>query len=288
MKLFHLSKKARDRKRKNVFASLLTIFLIILFAVPTGLYFADGYIDKHFKAELPEADELIDNVNNIEYEGKSPDNLSAIDTYLVASKILNEKEYYKVTTDGIVDAQVTTQEISGIFIKDGLNYSNETYSKGMVSVASKAIYTPGSDVIIYEGKKSSNSTSYAWNNANTVTYDYYRENYGKDASYCWSYIISSKTVIAQTKCTKEDDLYTYTISLDPTTSTIYYKNQIRLLSGLKSDPEFKSIQITFTVNENFEFKSLVIKETYTMNYVGVKVTVSCVENPLSAEFSYEK
>ena len=287
MGLFHLSKKSRDRKRKNTFASILAIFLIILFAVPVGLYLSDGFVAKHFARELPDANDLLDNVNNIKYEGKTPDKLSAVDTYLVACKILDDQEYYKITTSGMIDAQLTTQTVSSSFIKDGPLYSCETFSSGMINVASKAEYIENGDVVLFDGKKTSDS-AYAWNNNTSVSYDYYKNYYGRDAKSYWSYIVSSKTVLAQTKCSEENGLYTFTISLDPITSTIIYKNAIKLNSGLKSDPEFNSIQITFTVDKDFVFKSLYVKESDIMNYVGVKVTISCFNTPIKSEFCYEK
>lgn len=288
MKTVSQKKTENVRKHKNAFSALLAVFLICLFAVPFGLYLADGYVDKYFTAEPPATEELVDDVSEIVYDGKAPSKLSAVDTFLVASKILDESNYYKITTKGTIDAQITSQSVNGSFVKDGNTYTNESYSDGMVKVATKSVYVDGGDVQMYEGKESPDKTSYAWNNKNSVSVDYYKSYYGKIATSNWSYIVSSKTVLESSSCVEEDGLFTYTISLDPQTSTILYKNQIRTNSGLKNDPVFKSIIITFTVDENYAFKSIKIAETYTMNYVGVNITVSSAESPLISTFSYEK
>lgn len=286
MQLSRHKKKNKIAKQKTIFSMILTIFMICFFAVPVGYFLGNRLISNNSSEEIVDENVLIDDVSQITYAGKTPGEMNPVDIYLVANKILSQRDYYCVTSEGEIDAQITTQTVNTIFIKDGYTYYQERLSQGIVSIANKTEYTEGGNVSLTEGKLNG-ATTVAWKGSpEVVSEEYFRSTFGMNPREINSYIVSSKTVTSSS-CEESEGLFTVTLSLNPQTSTINYKKQVRIFSGLKSDPTFTKVEITFTVDANFNFVSMSINETYTMKYLGVNITVSSGK-PVTSIFGYEK
>lgn len=284
MQLQKRKKKKDVEKKKTIFSMILTIFVICFFAVPVGYTLGNLLVSANKTDEV--YDIALDDVSQIMYAGKTPAEMSPIEVYLVANNILIGRDYYYITSEGEIDAQITSQTVNNVFIKDGQTYYQERLSKGIVSVANKVEYTEGGNVLFTEGKVGNNATV-AWKGAPaTYSKEYFISCFGMIPNEINSYVIASSTVI-DSSSKQENNLFTFTLSLNPQTSTQNYRKQVEFFSGRSnSNPTFTKVEITFTVDSDFNFVSMSINETYTMKYIGV-ITVSS-SKPVTSKFSYER
>ena len=87
------------------------------------------------------------------------------------------------------------------------------------------------------------------------------------------YLFSEKTIESSSEV-KKDEIsgnYTFTVTLKPLESALLYYKQVRRSGALESDPEFKNIQLSFTINNQWQLVTTEVNETYKAIKFGMGV-----------------
>lgn len=289
----------KSNKRKNALVKVFNFMLILLFALPVG-YYAGGWVTDHYfftpsETIIFDADESAI-LANIDFSNKTPDQLVGSEVFFVALKTLANQDYFYSRSNGVINASITTQVIDHIIEKDGDQVRQESYSTGFVNLASRSEYTLGGNVSLFEGKTTKNNSTIAWSADKVVSPDAYKLLYGKFPDQPWAYNVYPTTfkdypptVLHESECQIKDELYYFTLKLDPVNSVANYKDQIKTLSNLNKHPTFSSVEITFAVDKDFRFVSFVSRETYVMSFHGVPIPVKTDDSqPYTSTFRYEK
>ena len=272
-------------KKRHLFKYFLVCFIgIISIALGyftgnllTGKFFA---IDKY--AGISKSD-LIEDVSTISYEGKTPDQLSATDAFIVALHILHNQHTYIRNSNGELETSLgVKQYIHNRSGKSGdMHFMEVSTFSSIIKKAGRFNYKIG-DTIRYQNGTPSNTSldSVQWtDDYGDYTYDEYSELLGRRPEYESTYVVSSKTQDSASSCSINNGLYTYTIELNPTLATISYLNEISFVSDIdKSSINFSKVTLEFTVDKNFVLISQKNQEVYSVKYSGIPVTISSVYN----------
>lgn len=278
-------------KNKKQFLKYLLVCFIGVLSIMLGYFTGSLLTSKFFTIDKYAGinkEDLLEDVSNIYYEGKTPDQLSATDTFIVALHILHSQQTYIRNSNGELETSLgVKQYIHNRSGKMGDMHFMEvsTYSS-IIKNAGRFNYKIGEDIRYQNGTPSDITLdSVQWKDEyGDYTYDEYTELLGRRPEYESTYIISSKTLNSATPCTKNNNLYTYTIELNPMLATISYLNEISFVSDIeKSSINFTKVIVEFTVDENFVLISQKNQEVYTVKYSGIPVTISSVYN---ITFSY--
>lgn len=267
----------KHSKIKNAFISIFVSML----AIVLGLFAGSGINTKYFslnKYNGLNIEDLMDDFSKIKYEGKTPDQLTAVEAYLVSIYLLENKDYYKKEIFGDMQTNVgINQKLHTINLKNGEDYDfSYVSSSSMYTTTVKAIFKKNGEVREYLGNaKGTTIDTVEWTEKyKSFTYDEYTEVLGRTAEHENSYIISSKTVVSQSKCEINNGLYTYKLVLDPIKSTLTYINEISYRSGVdKSTIDIHSVEMEFTVDKDFNLVSEHHLENYSFKFGGIPVTL---------------
>ena len=276
--------------------SLISTMFTVVFAVLTGLFLGDFYLNltRETNYNFNEV-ELRDNVENAaaRVEQLGILNASAIDVFITAENNLQLIEKYQIFGTGNVKNNFSPQSIYKYCYKYNDTFYAENISYGSIKKIAQAVkYTPLSSLEAVGSVQCVQGTniqtnSAVWNGAKTeYSYVTYKEFNGVAADSFIPYIVSSKTVLPQSNIQmtdNQDGTYTGTLKLTIDSSVCLYVKQMKTLSGLSKYPNFKKITITFTVDEQCRFISLVSNESYDTN---VGFMVPC-EGDLTLTFDYD-
>ena len=276
--------------------SLISTMFTVVFAVLTGLFLGDFYLNltRETNYNFNEV-ELRDNVENAaaRVEQLGILNASAIDVFITAENNLQLIEKYQIFGTGNVKNNFSPQSIYKYCYKYNDTFYAENISYGSIKKIAQAVkYTPLSSLEAVGSVQCVQGTniqtnSAVWNGAKTeYSYVTYKEFNGVAADAFIPYIVSSKTVLPQSNIQmtdNQDGTYTGTLKLTIDSSVCLYVKQMKTLSGLSKYPNFKKITITFTVDEQCRFISLVSNESYDTN---VGFMVPC-EGDLTLTFDYD-
>lgn len=277
----------KTTQRKSAFIKLFRTFLVCLFALPIGYSIGNSYIDNYFNQTTFSEEELVDNFDTIDYLGKTPDQLSASDVFFGCRKYFVKSNIFFRLFQYTFACTNNFANCWAFYGKKGNSFVQESYSTGLVNLATRSEYTDGGTVLILDGKRNKDNSTVAWSGGENLSKETYKSRYGKDPDQLWCYIVSSKTVISSSDCEIIDGVYYYTMTLDPVTSTMNYKQQIKTLSELPSYPTFSSVSIKFAVDENFRFVYFESRETYLVSYFGAKLTIKNDDSrPYITTFNY--
>lgn len=272
--------------KKLLFTRYVPLCIIAILSILLG-YFTGTLINgKFFTADKYGGitkEELVEDISSISYEGKTPDQLSATDAFIVALYKLHNQENYTRNSLGELQTSVGVKQF--IHSKSGkvgdLHYQEVSAYSSMIKKAGKFTYEIGGNIHYQEGSPTGNSlNSVTWSEKfKDYTYDEYSNLLGRNPDYESTYIVSSKTAISSSECKKSDGLYTYTITLDPTLSTMSYIKEISFVSNIDGNTvDFTSVTMEFTLDHNFTLISQKNCETYTLKYSGIPVTINSVYN----------
>ena len=203
----------------------------------------------------------------------SPDMLSAVNNIILCSYSASQASTFAMIGTGEVLSMGTVQTVYSAKTYDGTRYAFESISKGMLTVATcDVLDSTTNEVTIHQGSNAT-STSAEWaTSGEKMSVSKFKELSGVLPSDPLPYIISDKTVESATEVVKGDDgLYTFTVTLKPIESVLYYYKQVKRSGNLEADPEFNKIEITFTINENWQFVSSSIVEDYKAVKFGIGV-----------------
>jgi hypothetical protein len=292
-----VKQKPKFNKKKFI------IFLIIvsLLGVGTGFYAGNAYVYS-IKAQIANnisEEELRDNEDKIisQNQGKSIENISPTNSYIIAEHLLSNFDNYYIYVAGSVDAAGTHQTMYTKKIKNSNDYFVENISKGSVifgidtNIAERDYYTNSGNekVNIYKGKVSSETEGNFNSLTSSFTFDEWKTKNGTTPLSSLPYIVSSKTVNDNStlkKITLDDNstiVYEFALSLKSTAGLLYGR-QIRNLSGLDGLPKFQSINLTIQINTDGSFHKVIVKEVYVVNKVIDVTTTSSMEY----DFNYIK
>ncbi len=176
---------------------------------------------------------------------------------------------------------IVSQTIRNAQIKNGDEYFEESISNSsMVHVASRSKqYGADSDSIyLLTGEATGTTTAtYPYVDSAPDGVQYSRTGYkgylGKTLDEMFIYIISRKTCYNDAcKITTVGDKTTVVLSLNPETSTYWYKIQMQNISGLDKLPTFNYVTLTYTFDSSMNLQTLHIDEQYKAQ-MGVTVDI---------------
>ena len=273
-------------KKTKKILQIVTTCIICISAIATGFFIGTKISDKYFSIDKYAGltkEELMDDISNINYEDKTPDQLNATDVFNIAINILRTRNNYIRTAFGELETSIgITQFTNSRSGKTNTSHFQEssTYSS-MIKRAGRFTYEEGEKIHYQEGTAQGNGLdTVEWVDEFTdYDYDEYEELIGRQLDYESTYIVSSKTAIESSQCAINGDEYTYTITLDPTLASLTYLKEISYVSDV--DPKtinFQSITMEFTVNSKFEFIRQQNLEVYSLKYSGIPVTINATYN----------
>ena len=168
------------------------------------------------------------------------------------------------------------QAIRSCLIKNNDKYFEESISKSsMVSLANR-MFQSGieSNVDFYSSVGSIDildngaSSEYSESSVEEYSSNAYKEKFGKTLDEMFIYFISDDTIL-NSNIEKNDNGYVINVELDPISSTANYKNQMYNISGLSGLPEFKNVNLAFTLSKELKLNKLSINENYTAKKLGI-------------------
>ena len=260
---------------------LINIVVVVLLGVFSGYFVGNYYANNVLggvQADLiPSEENLRDDVNTVikNNAGKSIDQISAVDNFVIAEDAIYKYAKVKKLCLGQITAAGVTQTLTATRIKDGDNYFGEEISckTGSIGVnyAQRFYYASGTDLVpVYNGTDIKESTA-TWPSqpSDNHTYDSFRGVMGIAPTHFQNYIISSKTIISQQYLGKTPEgNYKFSMVVDINTAVKNYMYKIKATSGSAEFPSFEKSYIEFEINDNWEF----IKITYDEEYkVSIKV-----------------
>ncbi|MDE7164901.1 MAG: hypothetical protein K2O04_05720 [Clostridiales bacterium] len=194
---------------------------------------------------------------------------------------LHHSNYFKGFTKGTVSADIGigsyTQYLTNTRIVYNKNANEsivfaETISSSSLKSLAEQKYIHNDIVIYRPAEKISGSSVTYKSNAMQMSFDDFSGKYGSVPNQLSKYIINEKTILSVKDENAQkasplnsdgsgigfnvpdklvqgaDGNYVFTLTLDPTESSKYYRNEVRTLGGADQNPKFYSVKITVTVN----------------------------------------
>ena len=200
---------------------------------------------------------------------------SGVEAYLFAENVLSIADGLQISISGTATASVATQKIKSIRKRDSngnlyllaTTYSSfkktglEAYYNGR-QFKTRTTTMVGSDL-------NAKFSDAAWKYTSLTAY---ASDFGVMPDEL-NYIVNSNTVLEESNFKFENGLYTFTLKLNPETSTQKYKYNVRANAGSDGFPTFKSVTLEVTIDQNARFKSIHYIESYTIN-VGIIATAN--------------
>lgn len=265
-------------KKIKLFSKCILTVIIIAIAILLGYLTGSSISNKYFcvnKYANLTRENFSDDISNIDYTGKSPENFTPIEVYLISLKNSTSKNYVKHLSGEILISIGITQYVDAVSTKTGDQYSfTNISSSSLYSLAERCTYTPGGDIRIQKGKLSgSNISAVQWTDKyEEYSYQEFSDILGREPINQCQYIVSTKTATEASLVNKENGKYTYEIVLDPFYATFCYVNEIAHNSGVdKSTITFKALSLKFTIDESFNIIEQYSTEVYDLVYSGIPV-----------------
>lgn len=196
---------------------------------------------------------------------------------------------------------------------NGIVFAETISSSSLKSVAEQKYADNG--IIIFRPSTSINGSSATFSDtAYQMTYEDYGSKYGTVPDQLSKYIIDEETILsvvdenAKTKSaanaarTSADETegsanggsgfdfyvpeqlvpdaegnYTFTLTLDPTKSSLYYRNEVRTLGGADQNPKFYAVSLTITIASDWTPISVTTIENYDIA-IPVLGAMNCTGN----------
>lgn len=264
--------KNKPSKKKIIITSIVSVFAISI-GVGVGVFFGQEFLGPKTNYDAFDPLSYEDDVDSL-YEQylNSNGDYSKFEPYdlvnIAYRKFELEENSYSIT-NGNIAASIVNQTLRGVSIKNDDLYFNESISQsGIVSVA-KRFYQEAGSVTTYNGSDIKNGSSASWSeeDKSISNLEDYEDEWGKTLKRSSIYIISSKTVL-NSEVNKENDNYVISLSLDPTTSVLRYVKQMEKMSDLSRKPEFTSVEMKITLDDELNLVKREIDEVYTVYMMG--------------------
>ena len=285
-----------SRKKKVLFTVLCVVLVVV---VGVAILFAVG-------AKGSTETILPNNTVNIcmtpPKDGSKPEEYSATTNVGYIIGRLSERTFYH--TDSTAEVNATTM---GINVRQDI-YATKDYKDGVmitsqVSVSGNETFAPSKAMQKFFGESSvvvrnaASDRADDWNGADTewgsgapsaiYTNDEYLAKYGLPATEICDFIINEETIVSESEVTFDAStgLYSLTVDLDTTTSVAYYLNNMRTMGNLSTNPEFKTVRITFRFQEDWSVVSMDILEEYD---TYVSLFTAATTGKTTVTFSYDE
>ena len=268
-------------KKKIKVSTIVTTSIVVTVAISSGLILGI-YFGKNMSE--PKTNYLGFDFNNYEDDNealyKRYQSNQAVDAYKpyelvnIAIEKFARNEHTKTVTHGVVEAAIVKQQIFAEDVRNGNEWYTESLSYSSIVQCGVRFYQHTDSIDEYTASKveKSGKASFPERNKKTVTYAEHEENWGKTLKRPVIFIISSKTVLDNTTF-KTDTGYDITLSLDPTLSVLRYVRQMKSISDLERYPEFKSVDVTFSLDKDLNLVQMKTVENYTVYVVGKNESV---------------
>ena len=270
-------------KKKHKILHIVTISIIAIFAILLGYVGGSFIANKHFtfnKYAGITADELRDDFSKIKYEGKTPDQLTPVEAYLVAIAKLKTLDYYQRNSFGDIQTSLgVNQTTHSRNTKNGNLFTQEFCTvSSIIKNAGVITFEENCNVTINYGKPNGKTIDdVEWGKkTETYTFEEFSEKLGQNPTIETPYIVSTKTILNEGTCTKNsNNTYTFTLILEPNLCNICTVNKMAFLSGIdKNTIEFTKVEIEFTMDSNFSMINEIYYEDYTLKYGGLPVQLT--------------
>ena len=190
----------------------------------------------------------------------------------------NEKSVSFCT--GLADTAVK-QYIRSVQIRNGSNYFEEQISKSsMVGVAKRMFQegdyadtkvfneTGSGDVIVDDD----NAYASFKDEPNVLSYNAYKEAWGRNLPDMAVYLIASSTIDSQ-ELVKDGDGYKVTLKLQPVKGAYNYRYQMKTISDLAAYPTFSLLDLTYYLDSNLNLIKMHEHSKFTATMVGISAGV---------------
>lgn len=274
--------------------TIISLIIVIVLASITGYFGAQFYIDKFMievVAVTESEDRVRDNIDKVLAlnAGKTPDQISPKDNFIIAEYYLNKETSVKKITQGTVNASGITQGLYAEKILSNGEYYSMKISSGLVSLATRLYYIDGEDTVdYYEGTSiKESSATFPSEPTKVLTQEEYKAMFGSPMTYFVNYVVSSNTVLSEEYIGKNGSgNYEFKLTLDTAFSVMNYSYEIKTTSGSSKLPKFESIELTFEIDENFRLLKTAIKEQYQVSIAQLGNMYMTTSGDLVETFEY--
>ncbi len=279
-------------KKKSLYINLSVISVI---AIVSGFFIGMWYVSNQTSGSEIYKDinieALYDDVDSIRKEAinKSPLELGAVKSCVLAFDNTFNYENVIISSQGSVEAMGTTQEITANTIRIGNEICSENLSYGKYVKVADRFYLNNNSVLHVKGNFNDNVVN--WNgDKQNLSLDEYENSMGGAINEYILYIISSKTVEKYSEVTKlEDGNYSFNLELHKVNSVVKYVKYMKATGGLQEYPVFKEpIKLSVIIDSNYRLVKVVSNEKYTaVKKVVVNIKASSV-GTLTTTFTYDQ
>ena len=269
------------RARKKIFKAAAAVTVAAAFAVGACVF-----VPKFFEESAPNVvDEGFVTVSApVPEDGSTPDMHTALENIAYMNAAFKAQESWYSEMHGTTDASIMKQSVSTFKqYSDGVLIVADITSSAMVKAARQFCYT-GDEVMwrlgsTYDASSFEEMLSCEWKSGEPYAHmylkDFIAEN-GLPATEFSVYIINEETLLSADEVVKnQDGTYSQTYYLDPAEdkAPAHYANQMVFSGGLTALPEFTSIRITYTFDDEWQVLESVVEESYKAT-MGISVSCS--------------
>lgn len=269
------------RARKKIFKAAAAVTVAAAFAVGACVF-----VPKFFEESVPNVvDEGFVTVSApVPEDGSTPDMHTALENIAYMNAAFKAQESWYSEMHGTTDASIMKQSVSTFKqYSDGVLIVADITSSAMVKAARQFCYT-GDEVMwrlgsTYDASSFEEMLSCEWKSGEPYAHmylkDFIAEN-GLPATEFSVYIINEETLLSADEVVKnQDGTYSQTYYLDPAgdKAPAHYANQMVFSGGLTALPEFTSIRITYTFDDEWQVLESVVEESYKAT-MGISVSCS--------------
>lgn len=269
------------RARKKIFKAAAAVTVAAAFAVGACVF-----VPKFFEESAPNVvDEGFVTVSApVPEDGSTPDMHTALENIAYMNAAFKAQESWYSEMHGTTDASIMKQSVSTFKqYSDGVLIVADITSSAMVKAARQFCYT-GDEVMwrlgsTYDASSFEEMLSCEWKSGEPYAHmylkDFIAEN-GLPATEFSVYIINEETLLSADEVIKnQDGTYSQTYYLDPAgdKAPAHYANQMVFSGGLTALPEFTSIRITYTFDDEWQVLESVVEESYKAT-MGISVSCS--------------
>ncbi len=262
-------------KIKEVSTSSFIIIMVIVCVVSVllgtkiGSYYVMNFLVKPDYSVYSE-EALRDDPSKIKVNGKKPSEITPLNAFVYAESKMLQNGDWTCSKQGEVKNSFANQTIMGECSFIGNEVSQTSISLGFKNVATKTVISVGDNKLKFYNGNPNKEGEVQWQDPEEKLLQDYRNEWGVSPQNIFPYIVSSKTLSGSTDWSSQNNTYTATLNLTLVSSVILYVKQMEKLSGLGA-PTFEYINLTFTLDDNYNFKSVSIEEKYVVS-IGLSVT----------------
>lgn len=205
-----------------------------------------------------------------------PEFATGIEAYEFAEKVLALAKNFHIETSGsIVAAAGVTQKVKAFKIKDdsGISFGENLSHSMFVNTGLQVYYDNNQVSYRFANRVDKNLNANYDNKWSQTTTSNYINDFGILPNQL-NHIVNKNTIINESNFKFDGKEYSFTLQLNPKTSTENYKRQVRKNANSKEYPEFKSVKLDVVITKDARFKSIKATEEYKIKAMGFNTTVN--------------